>query len=117
MTNNPQQFKSKGIGFLSIIFLILVAVTSLVETFRGFPFAIVSGTGTFIVWNAVSIIIYGSRLWDTKFLGRLLPGIFLWVIGAFLIRIGGMTGITVFEVYVNLTLWGSIVGATFKDSN
>ncbi len=110
MTNNLQPFKSKGFGLPSYIFGALVAVIALFETFRGFPFAIVSGIGTFIVWTAVSTVIYAR---DTKFLGRLLPGIVIWGIGAFLIRLGGMTGITVFEVYMNLTLWGSILGATF----
>ena len=110
MTNTPQSWKSKGIGFPSYIFGVLVALTCVVETFRGFPFAVVSAIGTFFVWTAVSTVVYAR---DAKFLRRLIPGIVYWGIGALLIRIGGMTGITVSEFYMNLTLWGSIFGATF----
>ena len=37
----------------------------------------------------------------------------MWGIGALLIRLGGMTGITVFDFYMYLPLWSSILGATF----
>jgi len=106
----PESWKSKGIGAPSYLFSVLVIITAIFETFKGIPFALVSAVGAFFVWTAISTVVY-SR--ENKFLGRLIPGLIMWGIGALLIRLGGMTGITVFDFYMYLPLWSSILGATF----
>ena len=107
---SKESWKSKGIGAPSYLFSVLVIITAIFETFKGIPFALVSAVGAFFVWTAISTVVY-SR--ENKFLGRLIPGLIMWGIGALLIRLGGMTGITVFDFYMYLPLWSSILGATF----
>tara|TARA_Y100001968_G_C19334948_1_gene706306 strand:+ start:246 stop:413 length:168 start_codon:yes stop_codon:yes gene_type:complete len=55
MSNNdlPESWEEKGWGFPSILLSILVWVTVIVETFRDFPFALISALGTFVIFIAV----------------------------------------------------------------
>ena len=106
----PESWKKKGWDFPSFVFAALVWVVASVETFRNFPFALISALGTFIIFNAVSTVVF-SR--EYRFLGRFIPGLIIWSVGFLLIKLGGMPGIRVFGFYMDLTLWSSLLGFTF----
>tara|TARA_B100000579_G_C22592476_1_gene738715 strand:+ start:459 stop:839 length:381 start_codon:yes stop_codon:yes gene_type:complete len=106
----PEAWKKKGWDFPFLAFTFLVWIVALVETFRNFPFALISALGSYIIFNAVSTVIY-SR--EYRFLGRLFPGLIIWAVGLLLIKLGGMPGIRVFGFYMDLTIWSSLLGFTF----
>ena len=102
--------KGKGWGLPSIAFGFCVVITALFETFRGIPFALISAIGTYTVWISVSTVIYSN---ENTFIKRLIPGVIVWLLGAALIRVGGMDTLVFFGIPLNLYLVSSILGATF----
>ena len=107
---------AKGWGVPSLIFSVIVGYTALFETFDDFPFALISVIGTLVCWSAISTLVYSRDIaYSGKrgLFGRIFTNLLVWILGAILIRLGGMIGVTVFGFYINLTLWSSILGTTF----
>tara|TARA_Y100001968_G_scaffold167753_1_gene153609 strand:+ start:103 stop:486 length:384 start_codon:yes stop_codon:yes gene_type:complete len=120
MKERDKKYIAKGWGLPTWIFSAIVGYTALVETFDDFPFALVSAIGTIFTWSAVSTLIYRRQNTNSGGEGlfsKIFNSLLIWVIGAVLIRVGGMTGVTVFGFYINLTLWSSILGSTFSPSS
>tara|TARA_Y100001968_G_scaffold63449_1_gene54213 strand:+ start:1003 stop:1386 length:384 start_codon:yes stop_codon:yes gene_type:complete len=107
---------AKGWGLPTLIFSAIVGYTALFETFDDFPFALVSAIGTLVTWSSISTLVYSRDIAYSGrrgLFGRIFTNLLVWILGATLIRLGGMTGVTVFGFYINLTLWSSILGTTF----
>ena len=97
-------------------YLVQFGYTALFETFDDFPFALVSAIGTLVTWSSISTLVYSRDIAYSGrrgLFGRIFTNLLVWILGATLIRLGGMTGVTVFGFYINLTLWSSILGTTF----
>ena len=106
--------KSKGIEWPSVLFGIALVIGTFFSTFNGLPLAFLSLIGCFIEGAAISTAIYAP---EYTLLRRSITAIPVWIIGALLIRLGGMDTLIVGALQLNLYLIPTLLGATYYPAN
>ena len=106
---------SKGVVWPLVIFSIILLFNTLYSTFNGLPFAFISFIGSWTIRGAISQSVYtNEKLTVSK---RIIYSIPFWIVGAVLIRLGGMNSLTIGSINLNLYLISSLIGATYYPPN